>query len=86
MSKYDVVPGNVAWAAQKVVQALDGGNFNHGEVILGVAEALGRIVVNIAETPVQGGQCLQVIVNHLNETMQAGFTAKGFNMGGDDHG
>ena len=86
MSKYDVSPGNVTWVATRVAQALDGGQFNHGEVIMGVSEALGRIVVSIAETPVQGGQCLQAIVNHLNDTMRAGFGAKGFDMGPADNG
>lgn len=78
---YDVSPGNIEWVKTRVMQALDGGQFNIGEVIMGVAEALGRVVVANSETPVQAGQCLQIIVDHLNRTMHAGYTAKGFNMG-----
>lgn len=78
---FDVSPGNVEWVATRVAQSLDGGQFNLGEVIMGVAEALGRVVVSASDTPVQAGQCMQVIVSHLNRTMHAGYTARGFNMG-----
>lgn len=78
---YEVQPGNVEWVCSRVLKSLDGGQFNHGEVILGIAEALGRVVVSSAETPVQGTQAAQVILAHLNSTIAAGYSAKGYNMG-----
>lgn len=79
---YEVNPGNVEWVCNRVVQSLDGGQFNHGEVILGLAQAVGRIVVSMAPTPVQGVQCAEVIGKHLSATIHAGYASKGYNMGG----
>lgn len=78
---YDVSPGNVEWVASTVMRAIGDGRFNSGEVIMGVAEALGRIIVNLSDTPVQGISCAQVMEEHIKRTLFAGFTAKGFNMG-----
>lgn len=78
---YEITPGNVEWVKHRVSTALDGGQFNTGEVIIGVAEVLGRIIVGTAGTPVQGAQCMQIITDHLTRTLQAGYAAKGYNMG-----
>lgn len=75
---YEVTPGNVKWVAENVLKAIGDGKFNHGEVLLGVAEALGRIVVSAAATPVQGVSAMQVIVDHLNDVIKTGYMAKGY--------
>lgn len=79
---YDVNPGNVQWVTHRVGQALDGGQFNIAEVMMGLAEVMGRAIVSVSETPVQGVQCAKIMEDHLKRTLVAGFTSKGFNMGG----
>jgi len=78
---YEVVPGNVTWVCENVLKSINDGQFNHGEVILGVAEALGRIVISSAPTPVQGASALQACIDHIRTTLAAGYTARGYNMG-----
>lgn len=78
---YEVTPGNVTWVCENVIKALKDGQFNHGEVLLGVTEALGRIVISAADTPVQAASALQCIIDHLRTTLTAGYSAKGYNQG-----
>lgn len=75
---YEVVPGNITWVCENVLKSVNDGQFNHGEVILGVAEALGRIVIASAETPVQGASALQACIDHLRTTLAAGYSARGY--------
>ena len=79
---YDVNPGNIEWVCANVLKSINDGQFSHGEVMLGITQALGRVVINAADTPVQGSSAMQVIVDHLNETLKAGYIAKGYNMVG----
>lgn len=77
---YEVTPGNVTWVCENVLKSIRDGQFNHGEVILGVAEALGRIIITSAGTPIQGASAMQVVVDHLNASLAAGYTARGYDM------
>jgi hypothetical protein len=58
------------------------GQYNLSDVLLGVTEYLGRIIVDAADTPVSGVQMAQVMEEHLRQTLAAGYTSKGYNMGG----
>lgn len=77
---YEVTPGNVTWVCENVLKSIHDGQFNHGEVMLGIAEALGRVIMNAAETPVQGMSAVEVVSAHLRTTMRAGFIARGYSM------
>ncbi len=79
---YEVTPGNVTWVCENVLKSIHDGQFNHGEVILGITEALGRVVIMAADTPVQGASALQACVDHLRTTLAAGYSAQGYSMGG----
>jgi len=57
--------------------ALDGKGFNHGEVILGLAELMGRIIVETSETSIQAKDLAKVAVDHLNNTIKIGAQATG---------
>lgn len=81
---YDINPRRVSGVINECQFALTNKNFNHGEVIIGLAELIGRCIVQSAETPIQGGDAARVVIEHLNRTLHAGFTSKGFNMGGGD--
>lgn len=41
------------------------------------------ISTTISETPVSGMQAANVLASHIHNTVVAGYTAKGYNMGGD---
>lgn len=73
--------GNVRWVCDTVIQVLGDGRFNQGEVVIGLSEALGRVIVDLCDTPVSGAQAAQVMLDHIKATLDAGFRAKGFNMG-----
>ncbi len=55
---------------------LNGKGFNHGEVILGLAELIGRIVVQACENPIQAKELMQVAANHIGMTVKIGAEAQ----------
>lgn len=65
-------------------QAVGGGRFNTADVLVALGEFTARTVVSIADTPVAGFQVVGVVGDHIKRAMIAGYTARGFNMGGDD--
>ena len=83
MSQHDINEGNVKWIVKKLNDAMGNGAFTTAEVILGIAEFAGRIIPTIADTPVQGIQCVNLMGNHILNTAKAGYTAKGYNMSRD---
>jgi hypothetical protein len=56
--------------------ALNDKGFNHGEVILGLSELVGRIIVEAAETQVQASELLNVAVAHIGKTIKVGAEAQ----------
>ena len=67
---------------RRYVQATSNGVSTTADVMLATAEFLGRIIVDMCDTPVAGMQAAQVASDHLINTVRAGMTAKGYNMGG----
>ena len=53
------------------------GQYNLSDVLLGVTEYLGRIIVDAADTPVSGVQMAQVMEQHLRQTLAAGYASQG---------
>jgi hypothetical protein len=62
------------------------GNFSHGEILVGLAEAIGRITVDACTNLVQMGECVDVVHDHLRRTIAAGAKAKGYIMDSADVG
>lgn len=81
MQQFNVNEGNVQWVVRNVTQSLGDGRFSLGEILLGLTESLGRVVVSSCPTPVQGMQMVDVIQDHLRTTLKAGYSSKGFNTG-----
>lgn len=79
--KHNIDPGMVQWIVKRLNEAIGEGQFSTGEVILGASEFLGRLIVSMSKTPVEGFQAAEIMENHIKATLVAGFTAKGFNMG-----
>ena len=72
---YEIEPRKVAGVIIEANQALNGKGFNHGEVILGLAELIGRIIVECSETSVQTQELVKVVETHLAKTIQIGSQA-----------
>ena len=81
MDLYNINRGNVDRCIHNMAQAVAQGQYSTAEVSLAVAEFMGRMVVSLCETPVSGIQLAAVLEDHLKRTLQAGYSAKGFNMG-----
>lgn len=81
---YDIDPRRVGGVVAETQRALSGHNFSHGEVLVGLAEVIGRTIVDVATTPIQGADAAKVVAEHLQRTLHAGFTSKGYNMGGSE--
>lgn len=78
---YPIDPRQVDRICTAAVREFGQGNFNHGELMIGLAEAVGRIIVNACSNPVQMGECVDVVRDHLKRTIAIGAKAKGFNVG-----
>ena len=49
--------------------------FNRGEIILGLAELVGRVIVDTAQTDVQAAELSEIVVKHLAKTIEIGVEA-----------
>lgn len=78
---HNINPGVVEQITHRVLSSVSTSEFSTGEVILGLAEALGRVIVAVAKSPVEGVQCARIMEEHVKRTLVAGYTAKGYNMG-----
>jgi hypothetical protein len=72
---YKIEPRKVAGVILEANQALNGKGFNHGEVIVGLSELLGRIVVECSKTSIQTQEMVKVIESHLAKTIEIGSQA-----------
>lgn len=75
---YEISPNRVKGVVAECQQVIGVGHFNTGEVIVGLTELLGRVIVKSCETPVSMGQAKDVVMQHLNNTLHHGALAKGF--------
>ena len=74
---YQIDPRKVAGVVIEANAALVNKNFNQGEVILGLSELIGRIIVETADTSIQAGEMVKVVENHLAKTIHIGSQARG---------
>jgi hypothetical protein len=51
--------------------------FNHGEIILGLSELIGRVIVEASDTSVQAGELMKVAIAHMEKTIRVGAEATG---------
>lgn len=83
---YQINPTAVASVVREVNAVLQGRKYNTGEVMIGLSEMLARVVVESCQTPVHAMDAMKVITDHLDRTLKAGYSAKGFNMEGRSDG
>ncbi|MFZ9326823.1 MAG: hypothetical protein ACO24H_05115 [Polynucleobacter sp.] len=72
---YEIEARKVAGVIIEANEALNGKGFNHGEVILGLSELIGRIIVECSETSIQTQELVKVVETHLAKTIQIGSQA-----------
>jgi hypothetical protein len=72
---YQIEPRKVAGVIIEANQALNGKGFNHGEVVLGLSELIGRIIVEAADNSIQAQELVKVVETHLAKTIQIGSQA-----------
>ena len=74
---YNIDQRKVVGVVLEANSALTNKNFNHGEVVLGLAELIGRVIVEAVENPIQAKELMQVAAAHIDRTIKVGAEAKG---------
>lgn len=77
MPSLDIQPRKVAGVITECNRALMGQGFNQAEVMIGLAELLGRLIVEVSKGPTQTEELMRVTKEHLDDTVSAGLAAKG---------
>ena len=72
---YQIDQRKVAGVVIEANAALNGKGFNHGEVIIGLSELIGRIIVEAADNGIQAKELAQVAANHIGLTIKVGAEA-----------
>lgn len=72
---YQIDQRKVAGVVIETNLALTGKDFNHGEVIIGLAELIGRIIVDASDNGIQAKELMGVAVNHIGLTIKVGAEA-----------
>lgn len=72
---YQIDQRKVAGVVLEANLALTNKDFNHGEVIIGLAELIGRIIVDASDNGIQAKELAQVAANHIGLTIKVGAEA-----------
>lgn len=75
MSTTQIDQRKVGGVVIEVSRILADKGFNRGEIILGLAELTGRVIVDTAETDIQAAELSQIVVKHLARTIEIGVEA-----------
>lgn len=73
---YQIDARRVAGVVTEANLALAGKNFNHGELIVGLSELIGRVIVDVASTSIQADEMMDVVKDHLKRTVMYGSLAQ----------
>lgn len=74
---YQIDQRKVAGVVVEANLALSNKDFNHGEIIIGLAELLARVIVEAADTNVQAKELVAVAMAHMDKTITVGAHATG---------
>lgn len=69
---YRIESRKVAGVVKEANAALMGHDFNPVEVIIGLSELLGRIIVEVGTTRIQMDELQEVVNKHIGRTVQIG--------------
>lgn len=76
--KHTVNPAMVERATKDILRTVGNGSMVHGEAVLALSEALGRMIVEVCKTPIQMIEMANIADAHLRRTIHVGAQAKGF--------
>lgn len=79
--EHNINAQNVQHIVTHLLSVINQGRYNTGDVLIAASELLGRIIVDTCDTPISAIQMATVMEDHIKRTLQAGYTAKGYNMG-----
>jgi hypothetical protein len=74
---YQIDQRKVAGVVIEANLALSSKDFNHGEIIIGLAELLARVIVEAADTNIQAKELVSVALAHIDKTITVGAHATG---------
>lgn len=69
---YQIEPRKVAGVVREASAALENKGFNQGEVLVGLSELLGRVIVEAGSTSIQMDEMRKVVNDHLDRTIRIG--------------
>ena len=73
---YEIEQRKVAGVVIETNNALKDKNFNHGELVLGLSEMLGRIIVDAAQSTIQVDELVKVVQTHMSNTIKIGLQVR----------
>jgi len=74
---YEIDQRKVVGVVLEANGALGDKGFNHGEIIIGLSELIGRVIVEASDTSVQAGELMKVAIAHIEKTIRVGAEATG---------
>jgi hypothetical protein len=74
---YEIDRSKVRGVVVEASRAIENKSFNHGEVIVGLAELIGRVVVDATDNHIQMKEMVKIVSEHMDRTIVAGNDAKG---------
>ena len=74
---YQIDQAKVVGVVIEANGALTDKGFNHGEIIIGLAELIGRVIVEAADTSIQAQELVKVVMAHMDRTITIGAHAAG---------
>lgn len=74
---YEIDQRKVVGVVLEANGALGDKGFNHGEIILGLSELIGRVIVEASDTSVKAGELMKVAIAHMEKTIRVGAEATG---------
>ena len=74
---YAIEARKVAGVVKEANFAIAGKGFNHGEIILGLAELTARVIVESGRDSIQMDEMKAAVVSHLDRTVSIGSHATG---------
>lgn len=69
---YQIEARKVSGVVKEASAALEGKGFNHGEILVGLSELLGRVIVDVGTHHIQMDDMKKVVVDHLERTIRIG--------------
>lgn len=74
---YEIDQRKVVGVVLEANGALGDKGFNHGEIIIGLSELIGRVIVEASDTSVQAGELMKVAIAHMDKTIRVGAEVTG---------